>query len=211
LVRAHRTLQLALVVASVLPLAVLAQEAAPPLPQDPRAPRFSEVERGVFTGFEAGYLVLFKTPVADPARYPYAGSGGGTASGPLVGTHVGVDVNRSLALSVFALGGNASASVNYGAFSILALGGDARVALVGTRDANDVERFYVYLHGRAGYLTTSPQGLLGTHDLYLAGGPGLEYYTRLRHFSFGLAADFAYLPSAKVPGIAITPTVRYTF
>jgi hypothetical protein len=36
----------ALLLALLLPLGALAQEAAPPLPQDPRAPRFNDVERG---------------------------------------------------------------------------------------------------------------------------------------------------------------------
>jgi hypothetical protein len=211
LVRAHRGIQLAVLLAALLPVTGGAQEAAPPLPRDPRAPRFAEVERGFFTGFEAGYLMLFNTKTADPARYPYAGQGGGTATGFLAGVSVGYDVTHRFAVSLFALGAGAQGSLNYGSFSIDVIGGDLRLALLGSRDANDVERLYVYVHGRGGYLATNPQGLLGNHDLYLAGGPGIEYFTRLRHFSIGISADVAYLPSAKVPGLAVTPTVRYTF
>lgn len=210
--RVNHRFQLAVFAATLLPLGALAQEAAPPMPQDPRAAQFREVERGAFAGFEVGYLMLFKTPVADPARYPYAPKdGGGKANGFVLGTTLGYDVTSRLALSIFALAGNAQATTNYGAFSLFAAGGDVRLALVGSRDANSVERFYLYLHGRAGYLVTSPEGLFGNHDLYLAGGPGIEYYTHLRHFSIGLAADVAYLPTAKTAGVAITPTFRYTF
>ncbi len=201
----------ALIVAALLPLGALAQEAAAPLPRDPRAPRFNEVERGVFTGFEVGYLTLFKTPTATPSKYPYAGADGGRSDGFLVGVDLGYDVTSRFALALFALGADSRASASYGGFSIGVVGADARVALLGSRDANGVERLYVYLHGRGGYLLTSPEGLFGKEDGYLAGGPGIEYYTRLRHFSVGLAADVAYLPKAKTAGLAVTPTVRYTF
>ncbi len=66
---------------AVLPGLAPGQEAAPALQENPRAARFNEVERGFFTGLELGYLHLMKTPVADPAAYPYAGSDGGPASG----------------------------------------------------------------------------------------------------------------------------------
>jgi hypothetical protein len=201
----------AVIIAMLLPLAALAQESAPPLPQDPRAPRFREVERGFFTGFEVGYLMLFDTPTADPVKYPFAGKGGGRANGFLVGVTAGYDVTDRLAISLYALGSNSHASLSYGSFSVISGGGDLRLALFGSRDANAVERLFFYVHGRGGYLVTYPEGLFGNHDLYLAGGPGIEYFTRLRHFSIGLAADVAYLPTAKTAGLAVTPTMRYTF
>jgi len=202
---------LAISLAALLPLAAAAQEAAPPMPEDPRAPRYHEVERGLFTGFEVGYLTLFKTPTADQVKFRSAGAGGGTSSGFLVGTTLGYDLTSRIAISAYALGGNSRASVSYGAFSILSAGGDLRLSLVGARDANAVERFFLYVHGRGGYLLTYPEGLFGTRDTYVAGGPGIEYFTRLRHFSFGLAADVAYVVKAKAVGLAVTPTVRYTF
>jgi hypothetical protein len=131
-----------------------------------------------------------------------------------VGATVGYDLTPRLAIAAYALGGNSSASSSYGAFSVLSAGGDLRVALFGSRDANQEERLFVYLHGRGGYLLSYPRGLFGTsdgRDGYFAGGPGVEYFTRLRHFSVGVAADVAYLPRAKVAGLALTPTVRYTF
>ena len=206
--------RLALVVtalAALLPFAAAAQEAAPLMPDDPRAPRFRDVERGFFTGFEVGYLTLSKTPTADRSKFPFAGADGGRSDGFLVGANVGYDLTSRLALSAFALGGNSRGNVSYGAFSVYAFGGDLRVSLLAGRDANQVERLFVYLHGRGGLLFTRPEGLFGTSDVYLAGGPGVEYYTHLRHFSVGLAADVAYVTKAKTAGLAITPTVRYTF
>lgn len=193
----------------LLPLGALAQEAAPPLPQDPRAPRFREVERGFFTGFEVGYLTLFKTPSA--GKFPFAAGGGGRSDGFVVGGLAGYDVTDRLALSVYVLGSSSQAAVSYGAFSLFSAGADARVALFGSRDAYGVQRLFAYLHARGGYLLSYPDGLLTAHDAYLAGGPGLEYFTHLRHFSVGLAVDFAYVLKARAPGLSVAPTVRYTF
>jgi len=201
----------ALVAAALLPALATAQESAPAMPEDPRAPRFREVERGFFTGFEVGYLTLFKTPTADAGRIPVAGEGGGRSGGFLVGVNAGYDISDRLALSAYALGASSRASLSYGAFSVLSVGGDLRVSLFGARDRNGTERLHVYLHARGGWLVTRPVGLFGNTDLYFAGGPGIEYATRLRHFSVGLAVDGAYVAKAKAPGLAVTPTVRYTF
>ena len=54
--------------ALLLPALALAQDAAPQLQEDPRAARFKDVERGFFIGFEAGYIGLLDTPVADPEK-----------------------------------------------------------------------------------------------------------------------------------------------
>jgi hypothetical protein len=197
--------------ALVAPVLAAAQEAAPVLQEDPRAARFGEVERGFFVGFEAGYLHLLDTPTADPAKFPYAGTSGGAAGGLAVGTHVGVDLGNRLAVSIFALGGNQRANVDYGAFSVLAVGGDLRVSVIGTRDRNDLQRLWVYVHGRGGIARTYPEGLFGTDEVLVSGGPGVEYFTRLRHYSIGLAADYVYAVKAKASGFSVYPTVRYTF
>ena len=196
---------------SCLPLAAGAQEAAPALQEDPRAARFSEVERGLNTAFEIGYLRLFKTPVSDRLAFPYAGTDGGTAQGILSGVHVGYDVTSRIAVSIFAWQGNATAGTSYGSFSITAAGADLRLAPLVMRDANEVERLYVYLHARGGLVWTRPKGLLGDTDTLAQGGVGIEYFTRLRHFSVGLSVDYLYLTKAKAGGLAAVPTLRYTF
>ena len=200
----------ALVVAA--PALALAQQAAPQLPEDPRVARFRDVERGVFVGFEAGYLGLTDTPTDSPADFPAASpSGGGSAGGIVVGVTLGVDLGRRLSVALFGQGTNQKADPNYGAFNLFAGGVDVRVAVLGVKDRNDWERFYVYLHGRGGYARTSPEGLFGTNDVLVQGGPGVEYYTHLRHFSVGLAADYVYATQAKASGFAVYPSVRYTF
>jgi len=204
---AMRTL---LAVALLVPALALAQ-AAPQLQEDPRAARFKDVERGFFVGFEAGYLGLLDTPTADRVQHPLAGDSGGRAGGLLVGAMVGVDLGTRLSVALVVQGGNERANPNYGAFNLLSAGGDLKLALMGWRDRNDWERLYFYVHGRAGYAKTYPQGLFGTTDVVVAGGPGLEYFTKLRHFSIALGADVVYATRAAAAGFAVYPTVRYTF
>lgn len=199
------------ILALTAPLLAGAQESAPRLQEDPRAARFRDVERGLFVGMEAGYMAFTDTPTEDPAKYPYAGKGGGSAGGLMVGLTLGMDFGNRLSLAVYAQGGNQDGSSSYGAFSLFAGGLDARVALLGWTDRNDWERFFVYVHGRGGYAKSWPEGLFSTDDLVVQGGPGIEYFTRLRHFSVGLAADYVYATKAEASGFAVYPTVRYTF
>jgi hypothetical protein len=198
-------------VASLAAAPARAQQPAPLLPEDPRAPRFEEVERGVYTGFETGWMAVFDTPTADRGKYPFAGEGGGTASGMFVGAHAGVDVGDRLALSAFVAGANLQGSRSYGAFGLFMSGADARLTVWSRRDRNGVERFRGFLHVRGGVALTRPTGLFGTTDLLVAAGPGLEYATRLRHFSLALAADGLWLTRAGAAGLTILPAVRYTF
>lgn len=206
-----KTPAIALAALLALPLVASGQEAAPQLEEDPRAPKFHEVERGFFIGFEAGYLSILKTPTADTVRYKYAGPSGGHAGGFAVGVSAGFDFGSRVALSVFALGSDQQASPSYGGFDVLAAGGDLRVAVLALNDANGVDRFHVYLHGRAGYLRTYPDGLFGHSDVLLAGGPGIEYFTRLRHFSLGIGSDVVYVVKANAPGFSVVPSIRYAF
>jgi hypothetical protein len=204
-----RTLTAAAILAGSI--AARAQQAAPPLPEDPRAPRFAEVERGLHVGFESGPFMLFETPTDDRAKYPFAGPGGGRGTGLLVTTLLGYDLTPRLTASLFALGANASASASYGAFGLLATGADLRARVLSRRDRDGVERLHAFVHARGGYVVTRPTGLLGDTDLLVAGGPGVEYATRLRHFTVALAADFLWLGRAGAPGLSIAPSVRYTF
>jgi hypothetical protein len=188
-----------------------AQDAAPAPAEDPRAPRYKDVERGLFIGFEAGWLGLLKTPNQDPARFPFATGGGGAAQGSVIGLHLGYDLTERLAVALFAEGAAEKASSSYGAFDLLVGGLDLRWSFYGAKDRNGYQRFFVYAHGRGGYLLTHPKGLFGDTDLLVGGGLGAEYFTQLRHFSVGLQIDGLYVLSAKAPGFAVTPLVRYTF
>jgi hypothetical protein len=204
-------LVIALAVTAAAPGLARAQDAAPPLQENPRTARFNDVERGWFIGFEAGYLGLLNTPTQDQTEFPYAGSSGGRAGGLHLGVQLGRDLSSRLSVALFGQGGNERASVSYGAFSIYAAGLDARYAFYSRKDRNDWERFFVYVHARGGYAVTYPKGLFGTRDVVLQVGPGFEYFTRLRHFSIGASLDYVRAMKAKANGFALYPTVRYTF
>lgn len=191
--------------------AARAQDAGPGALEDPRAAKFSDVERGVFIGMEAGGLTLFKTPTSDRATFPVAGEGGGSSRGVVVGLTAGVDLGSSVALSAFALGTSQRASIDYGAFDLLAAGLDLKVAFWKRPDRNGWNRLFLYGHVRGGYALTHPSGLFGDSDVLVAAGLGVEYYTQLRHFSVGLQVDGVYALSAGAPGLSVSPIVRYTF
>lgn len=191
--------------------AAWAQEAAPTLQEDPRAAKFKDVERGFFVGFDVGFVSFLKTPTADVAAHPYAGSGGGASRGVLIGANVGVDIGTLVAVSLFAVGANEKASDDYGAFSLYAGGLDLRVSPWSMKDRNGWKRLFAYAHVRGGYARTWPKGLFGDVETLASGGVGLEYFTRLRHFSVGVALDAEYAVKAKALGFALYPTVRYTF
>lgn len=204
-------LVIALAVTAAAPGLARAQDAAPPLQENPRTARFNDVERGWFIGFEAGYLGLLNTPTQNRTEFPYAGSSGGRAGGLHLGVQIGRDLSNRLSVALFGQGGNERASVSYGAFSIYAVGLDARYAFHSRKDRNDWERFFVFAHARAGYAVTYPKGLFGTSDVVVQVGPGFEYFTRLRHFSIGASIDYVRALKAKANGFAVYPTVRYTF
>ena len=86
-----------------------------------------------------------------------------------------------------------------------------RFALARFPDSQGVARIRIFAHARGAWLITEPHGLFGTTDVLVAAGPGVEYYTRLRHFSVGLAVDGVFALKAKAPGIACVPSLRYTF
>ncbi len=198
--------------ALVLPALALAQDAAPQLQEDPRAAKFRDVERGFFVGFEAGYLGWLETPVPDKEKVPLAvDKAGGSASGLAIGALVGLDLGNRLSVALFAQGGSAKSNPDYGSFGLFAGGLDVKVAVLGRHDRNDWERLYLYVHARGGWARSYPEGLFGTDDVVFAGGPGVEYYTNLRHFSIALGADYLRATKAGANGFTIYPTVRYTF
>jgi hypothetical protein len=189
-----------------------AQEAAPGAVEDPRAPKFADVERGFFIGLEAGWpVVLFETPTKDPVKFPQAEGGGGTATGLAAGLQLGYDVTSRFALSLFVDGYFMEANASYGAFDVMAAGLDARWAFWASRDRNGWERLFLYVHGRGGYVLSHPSGLFGDTDLLVGGGLGVEYFAQLRHFSWWAQVDGIYVLSAASPGAALLTGVRYTF
>ena len=56
-----------------------------------------------------------------------------------------------------------------------------------------------------------PKDVYESVDILVRAGIGLEYFTRLRHFSIGVDLDFAYGIQNLGAGVLILPQMKYTF
>lgn len=200
-------LRLRVLLVAIAPLAAFGQA-----PGDKPAETFREVERGIFLGASAGPFFIFNPPATDPAQRKLSPGQNGTLE-------VGIDLGELASLSVFAMVTANRADSSYtgtsggsysGDFSSLVPGASVRVNLLGLADANQTRRTFFYLRGGAGYAIFSPSKLLGP-DLLVFAGPGVEYYTRLRHFSIGVEVTGTVLVGSLAFGVAVTPSLRYAF
>jgi hypothetical protein len=193
-------------------------------PQDRPGVTFNEIERGLYFGLGAGPFFLANppsdpVPSSDPNAAPVQGPRP-FSSGLHMQVTLGVDLGTRLSLEAFLhvsssragaeYTGNSDGSVS-GDFTTLAPGAALRARLVGFADSQEVVRTWIYLRAGAGYAMFSPKQLLPDSDILVFGGPGVEYYTRLRHFSVGLEVTGNYLVSAGTYGFAVTPNLRYAF
>ena len=62
-----------------------------------------------------------------------------------------------------------------------------------------------------GFVLYQPKSLLPGADVLVFAGPGIEYFTRLRHFSIGFEADFIFMALSQSFGFTVTPMLRYAF
>lgn len=178
-----------------------------------RAPGYNEIERGLFFGVSAGPSFVLKPPAPEGAARPFS-------SGQTAQLELGYDVNERLALSLFVQGTIQHESASYvgmsggaasGDFSLLVPGAALRLNAVGFNDAQGIQRTWIYLRGGVGYATFTPKTLLPDSDFLVFAGPGVEYYTRLRHFSIGVSLLGTMLAKSKSFGFEVTPTLRYAF
>ena len=198
-----------LLVLGVLSTSILAfaQEAAPT--KDKEAINVNEVERGLYFGATAGAFFLLSAP-----------AGGPFSQGQSAGIEVGYDIGDRLSVGGFVMATANRAGAEYvgrsgglasGDFSAMIPGAVVRGNLVGFDDSQKVRRTWVYVRGGAGYVMFSPKQLLPDPDILVFAGPGVEYYTRLRHFSVGLEVTGSFLITSGSIGFAITPNLRYAF
>ena len=180
--------------------------------KDKEAERFNEIERGLFFGVSGGWAFVVNPPAASGPR-PF--SPGQTAM-----VEVGYEMGERLALSLFVAGSANRASATYighsdgtysGDFSTLVPGVTVRANVIGFNDSQDVKRTWLYVRGGAGYALFSPRNLLPNGDVFVAAGPGIEYFTRLRHFSVGLEAMGTMLLTNGSFGFTVPPNLRYAF
>jgi len=204
------------VVCAALAASSVALGQSPAAPQsDKPAETFEEVERGLYVGTLAGPFFILNAP-ADPAISPRP-----FAPGQVGGLEVGYDFGTFASAGLFLLGTANRAGSEYkgynptkgysGDFAALVPGAALRVNVLGLADANQTRRTFLYARAGAGYALFSPRQLLPNPDILVFGGVGVEYYTRLRHFSIGVEIAGTFLVSSQALGFALTPSLRYAF
>jgi hypothetical protein len=202
------------VVCVVLAFPVLARaQSAPAAPvRDKPAETFEEIERGLYFSVFAGPSFVVNPPASEGPR-PFS-------PGQMGQVEVGLDIGERLSVGAFFMGASNRAGSDYvgnsggaasGDFSTLAVGAAARFHLLGFADPQEVQRTWLYVRGGAGYASFSPKLLLPDSDILVFAGPGVEYYTRLRHFSVGIELTGSFLVSSGSFGFAVSPNLRYAF
>jgi hypothetical protein len=180
---------------------------------DRPAETFNEIERGLYFAVQGGPYFVVNPPATESTPRPFS-------PGQAAQVEVGLDIGERLSVGLFVLGATNSAGSEYvgksggaasGAFSTLVPGATLRAHLVGFADNQDVKRTFIYARAGAGLALFSPKLLLPDSDILVFAGPGVEYYTRLRHFSVGLEVTGSYLVSSGSIGFAVSPNLRYAF
>ena len=203
---------LALCASFVLPTVASAQSSTTAQGDRP-AVTFDEIERGIYFAVLGGPLFITNPPAAEGTPRPFS-------SGPMAQVEVGVDLGEHVSVGLFLMGSSVRTGAEYvgnsggavsGDFSSLIPGAVLRARLVGFADSQEVKRTWFYVRAGAGYAMFSPKRLLPDSDILVFAGPGVEYYTRLRHFSVGLEVTGQYLVSGGSFGFAVAPNIRYAF
>ncbi len=212
------------------PLGALAQEEEEAAPlstnskDDRKVEKFAQVEHGFYLGVESGLHLLLK-PSGNALDANGNAVGAGLATGQSVGVEVGFEPVPFVSLGLLAVGTNAGTSATYygtqsissatsstptvtGNISALMIGANARGNLSLGEDSNGQRRTFLYLRAGLGYTLVRPAGIVA-NGLSFFGGPGIEYFTRLRHFSLGAEV----LANVGPAGFALIaqPVVRYSF
>lgn len=192
---------------------VLGSSVAVAQTKDKEAVTFDEVERGFYVGAGAGPFFLFNPPAAEGTARDFSPGQAGVVE-------VGFDFGDFFSVGVFVQGSASRTNNNFvgysggawrGDFSALVPGALARVNLFGFADAQQTRRTFIYLRAGAGYALFAPRQLLPDPDILVFGGPGVEYYTRLRHFSIGVELSGNFLVRSGAFGVSVLPNLRYAF
>jgi hypothetical protein len=201
---------LLVIAVSALPLAAEAQEAAPPI-KEREVTQLVEIEHGFYFRGSGGAFFLNSLPATQGPR-PFS-------TGQMAQIELGFDLGERFSIGVFVMGtanragsdyiGNSGGSAS-GDVSGIIPGAAARFSLIGFSDSNDVKRTWLYVRGGIGYARFYPSALMPP-DAWVFAGPGIEYFTRIRHFSIGFEVNASYLLKSKTFGFALAPNLRYAF
>ena len=182
--------------------------------EEKKATVFNEVERGFYLGVNAGFWAVVNPPAA-------AGSKSYFSPGQAVQVEIGGDIGERVSVAAFFLATSNRMGSDYfglntqktasGDYGAIVPGATAKIRIVGFNDSQEVKRTWLYVRAQAGVMFYSPAGLKLPLDVLIGGGPGVEYFTRLRHFSVSLEANFNFMALTSSVGFSILPSVRYAF
>jgi hypothetical protein len=184
------------------------------LVEDKKAVVFEEIERGFFFEVRGGFWATVNPPAA---------AGGKTyfSRGQAAEVDVGFDIGERVSPSIFFLAsantmgsdyqGFATGGVATGDYGMIMPGAAVKVRLLGLDDGQGVARTWLYVRAAGGAAFFHPGILLPKMDILISAGPGVEYFTRLRHFSIGIEANLNFMALTGSLGFSVLPTVKYAF
>lgn len=211
----------------VLFVSSLAAAQGKPL-EDRKAITYSEIERGFFFGVSGGFWGTINPPAgAMSAQY--------FSPGQAALVEIGFDIGERVSPALFFLAtsnrmgsdytgtvrtcgaggsrecttGETPQGVRSGDYGSIAPGVGARIRIAGFKDSQDVTRTWFYARVGGAFMLYQPNTLISQPDVLLFAGPGLEYFTRLRHFSIGVDANFNFMALTQSVGFSVLPFVRY--
>lgn len=185
-----------------------------PKVEDKKGASYKEIERGLFFEARGGFNGVINPP-------GLAGSASYFSPGSALGVDLGFDIGERVSPSLFFLAyanrmgsdytGFSTTRSATGDFSAMVPGAAVKVRLVGFDDAQDVKRTWIYIRAGAGAVFSMPTQLLPNINVLVTAGPGVEYYTRLRHFVIGFEANFNFLALTQTIGFSGLVTFKYAF
>lgn len=198
----------------VLASSVALAQGAPNVEEKRRAAPLNEIEHGFFFEGRGGFSAVIN-PIHTTGTPSYL------SPGQAVGVDFGIDIGDRFAPSIFFVATSNRMGSDYtgintngtasGDFSTLTPGAALKVRLVGFDDSQAVKRTWIYVRAGAGATFYMPTTLLPQLDVLVTAGPGVEYFTRLRHLSIGLEANFNFMALSQSFGFNTLLTVKYAF
>jgi hypothetical protein len=193
--------------------------------EDRKVITYNEIERGLFFGVAAGFWGVINPPAAQSSAQYFS-------VGQAALIEVGFDIGERVSPALFFLAtsnrmgsdytgtvracravecttGETPQAVRSGDFGSVAPGLGARIRIAGFKDSQEVTRTWISARVGGAYVVYQPSALISQADVLLFAGPGLEYFTRLRHFSIGLDANFNFGVLTQSVGFSVLPFVRY--